>query len=158
MSEPTPVAGSIPEYIGDVLAGVWPGATRLESNRRNYVKLFEEADADIETTTFLVMFVGFVQKEVRFTDSGQRLQRPPSDPPDQQMFVIAVRFPPIDDAADLRADGYTRTRDAVEALRARCRFIVDGVLYDLDVMGGQAVDPPSDEITSDVFEITLTAE
>lgn len=159
MNDSLPVANSIPEYIGDILAGVWPDATRLESNQRNYAKLFEEADADDAKTVFLVQFIAFMQKEPLKTDSGARLARPKGDPNDRQMFAITVRFPPADEAIDLRADGYTRMYDAVRALRAGYLFMIDGEKYSLDIVGGQAVEPPTDDdITVDVFEIAVTAE
>lgn len=151
-----PSARSIPEYIGDVIAGVWPEATRLEANRRNFAALLEEADADDAKTAFIVQFVGFIEKPMFDDDTGQRIQRATSDPQDLQQFAIVVRFAGVDDAADLRADGYTRMYDAVRALRAGCRFTVDGAVYDLDVVGGQPLD--DEEITVDVFEITVTAQ
>lgn len=152
-----PVANSIPEYIGDLLAGVWPGATRLEANRRNYAKLFEAAEADEDTLAFLVEFVGFIEKEISYTDTGRRIGRPDAD--DQQTFAIVVRFPAVsDEAVDLRADGYTRVQDAIRALRSGYRVVVDGKPYTLDIVGGQAIDPPEDSITVDVFEISVIAQ
>lgn len=154
---PVPTATSIPDYVGDILAGVWPTAKRLASNAKTFATLLDETDADDAEIAFAIQFLGFLQKPARYSDTGARLPPVAGEPLDLQSFAILVRFSGPDDAAELQADGYTKVYGAVNAIRAASRVSVGGLLYDIDVHGAQSLQD-LEEVTADVFEITFTAE